>query len=196
MYEYRKMTPEERQIVLDERRARGFPYHATPHFKGIEGKYLITAACFEHKPIFDSPDLLSLLKDELLSRLSECVQCEAWVFLPNHYHISLEAPDLAIISDVLRKGHSKIATKVNGLHSQRGRKVWYRYTDRMIRNEAHYWATINYIHYNPVKHGYVDKMSDWPWSSVHEYYETMGERKLRELWGNYPVKDYGKGWDW
>ena len=33
--------------------------------------------------------------DELLARLTGDVQCEAWVFLPNHYHIALETPDLS-----------------------------------------------------------------------------------------------------
>lgn len=196
MYEYRKMTPKERQQVVEERKARGLPYHAPPHYRGIAGKYLITAACYEHKPIFDAPDLLSLLQEEILVRLSAQVQCEAWVFLPNHYHISIDTPDLSLVSEILRKGHSHLATTVNGLQKQRGRKVWYRFTDRIIRNESHYWATLNYIHYNPIKHGYAEKMSDWPWSSVHEYYETWGEEKLKDVWGKYPVKDYGKGWDW
>ncbi|NJN44879.1 MAG: transposase, partial [Anaerolineae bacterium] len=140
---------------------------------------MITAACYEHKPIFDSPDLLSFLRDEMLTRLSRILQCEAWVFLPNHYHIVLNAPELAVVSEILRIGHSKISTTVNGLQNRKGRKVWYRFADRMIRNEQHYWATINYIHYNPIKHGYVDKMTDWSWSSVHDFFDTFGEDKLK-----------------
>jgi len=33
MYEYRKLTPEQKRRVVEERRARGFPAHAPPHFQ-------------------------------------------------------------------------------------------------------------------------------------------------------------------
>ena len=78
---------------------------------------------------------------------------------------------------------------------QKGRKVWYRYSDRLIRSERHHWASVNYIHYNPVKHGYVKKATDWPWVSAHEYLEAHGREWLAQTWTAYPVKDYGKGWD-
>ncbi len=197
MYEYRKMSPEERQRVLEARRARGFPLHAPPHYPGINGAYLISAACYEHRPIFQTPDDLSLLADEVLSALAKARMAHpAWVFLPNHYHVLLEAEDLRIISETLRLLHSRVATAINGRHHQRGRRVWYRYTDRLIRNESHYWATVNYIHFNPVKHGYVDQIEDWPWSSIHEYLETQGRDWATRLWKAYPIRDYGKGWDW
>ena len=47
------------------------------------------------------------------------------------------------------------------------RKVWYRFSDRGMRSEGHFFASINYIHANPVKHGYVEKATEWPWSSLH-----------------------------
>jgi REP-associated tyrosine transposase len=28
---------------------------------------------------------------------------------------------------------------------------------------------VDYIHFNPVKHGYVDRVSDWPYSTFHRY---------------------------
>jgi putative transposase len=177
--------------------ARGFPLHEPPHFAGIAGIYLITAACFEHCPVFDAPDLLSLLQEELLSGLCQAgLPLNAWVFLPNHYHVLLDTPDLACVSEALRKAHSRTAAKVNYIQNQKGRRVWYRYSDRLIRDERHYWATVNYIHSNPVKHGYVKQMTGWPWSSVHEYLESVGQEELRKIWRNYPIRDYGRGWDW
>jgi putative transposase len=77
---------------------------------------------------------------------------EAWVFLPNHYHFLSEMATISIASETLRLVHSRIATMINGRQHQRGRKVWYRFNDRLMRNEKHYFATLNYIHYNPVKH--------------------------------------------
>jgi hypothetical protein len=60
-----------------------------------------------------------------------------------------------------------------------------------VRNEGHYYHALNYLHYNPVKHGYVEGPYDWPWSSVHLYHETYGREWLRDHWVEYPV---GKGW--
>lgn len=197
MYEYRKMSPEERQRVLEVRRVRGFPLHAPPHFRGVSGEYLITAACYEHRHIFEQPDDLSWLADEVLNALTAAnLLHPAWAFLPNHYHILLETEDLSIVSETLRLLHSRVATAINGRHRQRGRRVWYRFSDRLIRSERHHWATVNYIHFNPVKHGYADRMGDWPWSSVHDYLETLGQDKVAHVWKAHPVGDYGKGWDW
>jgi len=197
MYDYRKMTPEEYQQVLRVRRARGFPLHEPPHFRGIDGFYLITAACYEHKHIFAQPDDISYLADEMLGALKEAgIFPEAWVFLPNHYHFLSEMATISIASETLRLVHSRIATTINGRQHQRGRKVWYRFSDRLMRNEKHYFATLNYIHFNPVKHGYVEHAADWAWSSVHDYFEAHGEDWVLRKWKEYPIKDYGKGWDW
>ena len=191
------MTPEEREQVVRERKERGYPLHSPPHFKGVAGYYLITAACYQHQRVFNTPDLLSLLMDCLFERLKQAkLDVFAWVFLPNHYHIVVDTDDISFVGEALRKAHSKSATEANYIQEQKGRKVWYRFSDRWIRNEQHYWATINYIYYNPVKHEYVERMSDWPWSSVHGYWDTFGEARLRKIWMQYPIGDYGKGWDW
>ena len=197
MYDYRKMTPEERKRVLEERRARGFPLHSPPHFRGVGGDYLITAACYEHRPIFQNPGDLSWLADEVLSALSGAeLPYYAWVFLPNHYHILLGTEDLSIVGEVLRLLHSRVATAINGRHRQRGLQVWCGFSDRCIRSERHHWASVNYLHENPIKHGYVDRMTAWPWSSIQEYVEKYGKEWVTQTWRDYPIGDYGKGWDW
>ncbi len=196
MYEYRKMTPEERQAILAEREDRGYPLHSPPHFRGIPGVYLITAACFEHRHIFNSPNLLSYLTDEILGTfLGAKLPCHAWIFLPNHYHILLELTDLSILSEPLRIVHSRIAKTVNEIQASKGRRVWYRYSDRLIRGERHYWNSVNYIHYNPIKHGYIELMSEWLWSSIYVYETEIGREGLQRLWTEYSIKSYAQGWD-
>lgn len=197
MYDYRKMTPDQQCEVVEIRRKRGFPLHAPPHFQNIRGEYLISAACYEHRHIFIMPEELSLLAGELLDGLHKAqLRYVAWVCLPNHYHVLLETETLTGVSEAVRKIHSRVATQINGLQKQRGRQVWFRYSDRYIRTEAHHWASVNYVHYNPIKHGYVKRMQDWSWSSIHEYLEQYPRPILEDLWKTYPVKDYGKGWDW
>ena len=49
MYDFRRMTLAERREILRQRWARDLPLHVTPHFRGVAGEYLITAACYEHQ---------------------------------------------------------------------------------------------------------------------------------------------------
>ncbi|MBI4787276.1 MAG: transposase [Chloroflexi bacterium] len=197
MYDYRKMPPEEREQVLNARRERGFPLHAPPHLRNVAGEYLITAACYEHRHIFEQPDDLSWLTSETLDALQSAgLPCPAWVFLTNHYHVLVDTEDLSVISELLRLLHSRVATAINSRQHQRGRQVWYRFSDRLIRDERHHWATVYYIHSNPVKHKYVDAAAHWPWSSLHDYIDVQGKSWLAQTWRDYPIEDYGKGWDW
>ena len=63
MYDWRKMTNEERRQILQIRRARKSPWHSPPHldFEGNH-QYLISAACYEHAHIIG----------QSAARLSEC----------------------------------------------------------------------------------------------------------------------------
>ena len=61
----------------------------------------------------------------------------------------------------------------------RGRKgernVWQRrYWEHVIRDEADLEAHVNYVHYNPVKHGYVSEIDDWPYSSWRQRKGELG----------------------
>ena len=64
-----------------------------------------------------------------------------------------------------------------------------------MRSDRHYFATLNYVHHNPVRHGYVERWTDWPWSSAAEYLAQMGEIEVKRVWRAYPLYDYGKNWD-
>jgi len=54
---------------------------------------------------------------------------------------------------------------------------------------------MNYIHHNPVHHGYVEKWQDWPWSSAAAFLDNAGPERALQLWRKYPILDYGKKWD-
>jgi putative transposase len=50
------------------------------------------------------------------------------------------------------------------------RGIWQRrYWEHLIRDEDDYAHHVDYIHYNPVKHGYVERAADWPYSSIHRF---------------------------
>jgi REP-associated tyrosine transposase len=64
-----------------------------------------------------------------------------------------------------------------------------------MRSERHYWATLNYVHHNPVHHGYVEHWTNWRWSSATEYLAQLGVEEAKRIWREYPVRGYGKDGD-
>ena len=52
------------------------------------------------------------------------------------------------------------------------RGIWHRrFGEHAIRDEGDYECHVDYLHYNPVKHGYVTRVEDWPYSSFRRYVE-------------------------
>lgn len=50
------------------------------------------------------------------------------------------------------------------------RSVWQRgYWERLLRDQRDLEAHVDYVHFNPVKHGCVARVADWPYSSFHRY---------------------------
>lgn len=48
--------------------------------------------------------------------------------------------------------------------------VWQRrYWEHLIRDEADLRRHVDYVHFNPVKHGYARRVADWPYSTFHRY---------------------------
>lgn len=54
--------------------------------------------------------------------------------------------------------------------AQRERGIWQRrYWEHQVRNDADLTRHVDYIHHNPVKHGWVRRAVDWPHSTLHGY---------------------------
>jgi putative transposase len=122
-------------------------------------------------------------------------QTFAWCVLPNHYHALVETPDVKALLRELGLLHGRTAHAWNGDEQARGRKVFFRAVERAMRSDRHYRATLNYVHHNPVRHGYVARWTDWPWSSATEYLAQTGVEEAKGIWQEYPLHDYGKDWD-
>jgi putative transposase len=101
---------------------------------------------------------------------------DAWVVLPDHLHAVLTLPD----DDVdyssrwreIKKRFSKSLPKTEFLTQTRKRKnergIWQRrFWEHTIRDDNDYWHHVNYVHFNPLKHGLVTQVADWPYSSFH-----------------------------
>ena len=197
MYEWRKLSPKEREQLLRERKAKRHPWHTPPHRIGTSHFYHLTAACYEHKAIIGrSPERMAAFVQTILNTLNQAgATCYAWCVMPNHYHLEIKSQDILELLKIWAKMHGRQSYIWNGEENCRGRQVWHGVAERSIRGERHFWATMNYIHHNPVHHGYVKKWTDWPYSSAAAFLEKVGTEKATEIWGAYPILDYGKGWD-
>jgi putative transposase len=46
-----------------------------------------------------------------------------------------------------------------------------------------------------VKHGLAKRWQDWPFSSASQYLAVVGDAEAKRLWKEFPIDEYGKGWD-
>jgi putative transposase len=110
--------------------------------------------------------------------------------LPDHIHALWTLPegdaDFPVRWSLIKSGFSRgLATAGSRSPSKlrkRERGLWQRrYWEHAIRNEADLDRHTDYIHYNPVKHGHVKRVCDWPYSSFNRY---VARGVLRLEWGS------------
>ncbi len=198
MYEWRRMTAEQQASILKLRQAQRRPWHSPPHLDlEADLQYLVTAACYEHEGIIGKcSDRMTECEDELLKVVHElCSATYAWCVLPNHYHLLLKTERIKDVRQALALFHGRSSYRWNGEDTARGRKVWFNCFERPMKSERHLWASLNYVHHNPVYHGYVAHWQDWPWSSAADFLRQIGREKAEAIWREYPILEYGKKWD-
>jgi putative transposase len=198
MYYWRNLTPEQRAEVMQYRRDQYLPWHRPPH-REFDGSltFIITAACFEHAPVIGvRPSRMRKFEESLVETCRENAEkLFAWCLLPNHYHLLARTDRIEALRKALGQLHGRSSFYWNREDDFAGRKVWYNYFDRDMKSPGHFWASLNYVNNNAVHHGYVKRWQDWPYSSVHQYLEQIGRERAEQIWKEYPVLDYGKGWD-
>jgi len=197
MYNWRKLTAEQRVEVFARRRRELRPWHSQPHIDSGNGDYLLTAACYEHVAHLGySAKRMGEFETELLTILDELsTKVYAWVILPNHYHAVVRTPKVKVILKRLGKLHGRTSFEWNGEENGRGRQVWCNCVETVIKSDRHLMASINYVHNNPVRHGYADKWRDWPFSSAQDFLDSVGLDKAAKIWKEYPVDTFGDEWD-
>lgn len=104
-----------------------------------------------------------------------------WVVLPEHMHCVIELPvgdsDFATRWRLIKADFSKqlpVNERRSAARRARGeRGIWQRrYWEHLIRDEADFQAHMDYLHFNPVKHGHVNRVADWPYSTFHRQVEA------------------------
>jgi putative transposase len=198
MYLWRSLNHKQRQELLAQRKRNQLPWHSPPHRNSDRSSsYMFTAACYEHRShIGLNPERMRDFENQFLNLLNgQCDHLIAWVVLPNHYHFLADVQNAISITKHPGKLHGRTACAWNQEEGTSGRKVWFGVTETVMKSDRHFWATLNYIHHNPVKHGYVERWQDWPFSSAQVYLESMGKDEAAHIWRTYPITNYGKGWD-
>jgi putative transposase len=146
-------------------------------------RYFFTVVTYNRKPLFNCELARLILHQAFVDvRKRNFFKIEALCLLPDHLHTIWKLPenDSAYpqrwnqIKGIFTKqfrDNSLIDESISGsrLRKREG-AIWQRrYWEHLIRDEQDYSNHMDYIHYNPVKHGLVEQVVDWPWSSFHKY---------------------------
>jgi putative transposase len=132
------------------------------------------------------------LADRRLSLLTERIDLlrAAFRYAPEHLHAMWTLPDgdadfavrWRLIKSTFSRGLPRRESLTTSRVSKGERGIWQRrYWEHAIRDDADYAGHADYIHFNPVKHGYVSRVRDWPYSSF---------RRMARA-GSYPLDGAG-----
>ncbi|WIG57124.1 MAG: transposase [Rhodanobacteraceae bacterium] len=145
------------------------------------GTYFFTLATYCRQPLLTLPEIVTATGHAIRSVRAEFpFELVAMVLLPDHLHaIWTLPPDDADYPRrwALIKRH--IATEARrfvtvpltrSMAKRHETGVWQRrYWEHLIRDDVDLQRHVDYIHINPVKHGYVKHVVDWPHSTFHRY---------------------------
>ena len=135
-------------------------------------------------------DHIDLLRDAIrYTRQRHPFLIDAMVVLPDHLHAIWTLPpddaDFPLrwrliktwFSRNLPRGEHRRSSRVD--KSERG--IWQRwYWEHLVRDETDFARHVDYIHWNPVKHGHVARVKDWPYSTFHRF---VRDGVLADDWG-------------
>lgn len=113
-----------------------------------------------------SPDLAATVQHELLAGHDGPYRLIAWCVMPNHVHVLIRQAAHSSLGQIVRSWKGRSARVINDRLGLSGRLWGPDYFDRVIRDDAHFWNAIHYIHQNPVRAGLVADPAAWPFSSL------------------------------
>lgn len=169
------------EIVGCVLRTKKMPEYRRIKVKG--GTYFFTVVTFGRQPILTAEHVRAALREGIQEvRQSLPFSIDAWVLLPDHLHAIWTLPEkddnFASRWAVIKRTVSQrcgswdgIGRTINDSLCRRGeRGIWQRrYWEHLIRDELDLQRHLDYLHWNPVKHGYVKRVIDWPYSTFHRF---------------------------
>jgi len=143
--------------------------------------YFFTVNTHRRQPLLTTDPFYQALKSSIKEvKTKYPFKIEAFVLLPDHLHCIWKMPendaDYNMRWSLIKRKVSQRCREY--LHDQKSDSMkkrqeiglWQRrFWEHRIRDDEDFETHVNYIHYNPVKHGYVKYVIDWPYSSFHMF---------------------------
>ncbi|MFN8444375.1 MAG: transposase [Caldilineaceae bacterium] len=123
-------------------------------------------------PIFTHEPFIQLLRENLReTQKYHPFSMLAYAFLPEHFHMMIRPTDRSNFSDIMHSLKPNFTKDYkNQIHIHGSMKFWQKgFWDHVIHDEHDFERHLDYIHYNPVKHGLVERPEDWQHSSFAEW---------------------------
>lgn len=147
------------------------------------GTYFFTVVTFRRRPLFADPEAGALLRAPFRDAcIAQPFRIDAVCLLPDHLHAVWTLPDgdsdFSTRSGRIKGRFSHDYVAEGGQAHQSGASrarrgevgVWQRrFWEYLITDDEDSGWDVDYIHYNPVKHGHVTRAAEWPWSSFHRH---------------------------
>ncbi len=145
------------------------------------GTYFFTVVAHERRPVLTTEMVRVALREAIQqARTTLPFQIEAWVLLPDHLHCIWTLPEgyanfsarWAIIKrHVSGRCASTIKSSLSDSRFKRNERPFWqrRFWEHQIMDDADMAKHVDYVHWNPVKHGLVKVVKDWSYSSFHKY---------------------------
>jgi putative transposase len=157
------------------------------------GTYFFTVVTYQRIKLFYRADNVALLRQAFKYTMNRHpFTIEAFVLLPDHLHCIWTLPDedsdfstrWRLIKSFFSRNYENVSlvdepNPAHGINSasrlkKKEKDIWQRrFWEHFIRDEKDLRQHVEYIHYNPVKHGLVKAPKDWPYSSFH-YHVNKG----------------------
>lgn len=158
--------------------------HAPLHRIGEHGTYIVTAGTYRKEHLFATPARLDYLHAQLLELAAEFGwQLEAWAVFSNHYHfVAHTSAQTTNLQRFIKQLHGRTAHRVNQLDGVQRRMVWCNYWDTRLTYEKSYFARLNYVHQNAVKHGLVRVANQYRWCSAAWLERTTSRAMVQTIY--------------
>ncbi len=163
------------------------------------GCYFFTVNLLQRNQSLLTDHIDSLRESVRQARQRKPFFIDAWVVLPEHLHCIWTLPsgndDFSGRWRDIKKAFSKSLPRVERRSAARVRRnergIWQRrFWEHTIRDDRDYALHMDYIHYNPVKHGWVRRVADWPYSTFHR---LVGKGLYPADWGGNGVSEIEAG---
>lgn len=159
--------------------------HTPAHLFLDDMPYFITGAIYLRRPLLKGANL----KDRFIETLRESFTrygwtLNDWVVLDDHYHLLAHSGVGTQMTRLMRYIHG---TSSHYIHQATGCElpVWWNFWDYCPRGEHEYRTRQNYLFNNPVKHGYVSDLKDYPFSSFPALLLSQGREPLARQFRQY-----------